>query len=188
MERNRKCQCGAVVSSEEAVFCPECGNRLAETPAQTEVVSNGAPEEQPAAQPDDEAAQGAQQPDRQPRCEACGRAWNEQYQFCPECGEQAGSGQETAKLVIHTPDGDKKEARLDGSTVLIGKEAGATVKLDDRYVSRDHCRFVPTDSGEYQVEDLDSHNGTFLKITEPVSVRPGSTFLVGNCLICVEKE
>lgn len=183
----RKCQCGAVVSFAEAVFCPECGIRLAETPPQPEATSGGMPEGQPRNQPNG-GAQIDSNPAQQRSCVACGNTWDKEHQFCPESGQQTGTGQATAKLVIYTPDGDKKEAPLDGSTILIGKEEEATVKLDDRYLSRKHCRFVATDSGEYQVEDLDSSNGTFVKMSKPVPISPGSTFLVGNCLICVEED
>lgn len=183
----RKCKCGKVVSSEDAAFCPECGSRLAESPDQAAAGSNGSPQHQPAGRPD-AGVQRDRQPAPQPRCEACGTAWDEDHRFCPECGEPAGGGQPTTKLVIYTPDGDKKEVRLDGSTLVIGKNADATVRLDDPYVSRKHCRFVATGSGGYQLEDMGSRNGTFVKLTEPAPVSPGTTFMVGKCLVRVEEE
>ncbi len=47
------------------------------------------------------------------------------------------------------------------STVSVGADASNQVVLDDRFVSRFHCRLFPV-RGRWRVEDLDSRNGTWL--------------------------
>jgi len=47
------------------------------------------------------------------------------------------------------------------SAVSVGADASNQVVLDDRFVSRFHCRLVPV-RGRWLVEDLDSTNGTYL--------------------------
>src|SRR4051812_20355676 len=46
-------------------------------------------------------------------------------------------------------------------TVSVGADASNQVVLDDRFVSRFHCRLVPV-RGRWKLEDLDSTNGTWL--------------------------
>ncbi len=60
-------------------------------------------------------------------------------------------------LSLHAPAG---AAPLQGA-VSIGADATNQVVLDDRYVSRFHCRLVPR-GGRWILEDLGSTNGTYL--------------------------
>ena len=46
--------------------------------------------------------------------------------------------------------------------ISVGRDPGADVYVDNPGVSRDHFRLERTESGEYQVVDLGSANGTFL--------------------------
>src|SRR5437899_11627575 len=47
------------------------------------------------------------------------------------------------------------------STVSVGADATNQVVLEDRYVSRFHCRLVPQ-GGRWVLKDLSSTNGTYL--------------------------
>jgi len=47
------------------------------------------------------------------------------------------------------------------SAVSVGADGSNQIVLDDRFVSRFHCRLVPV-RGRWLVEDLDSTNGTYL--------------------------
>ena len=46
--------------------------------------------------------------------------------------------------------------------ITVGRDPGADVYVDNPGVSRDHFRLERTDTGEYQVVDLGSANGTFV--------------------------
>jgi len=49
-----------------------------------------------------------------------------------------------------------------GTVRTMGRAAPADFVLAGRMVSRVHCRLIATDSGELEVEDLASTNGTFV--------------------------
>jgi len=188
------CDCGAEVEP-QAVFCCRCGRRF---PAPSQPVVPATP---PVDAPDEPTLEAPQAPAAaasppalpaqffaaEKSCDACGKCWGEQFKFCPECGQElseaAGLGM---RLLVNTPDGDQHEIALDGSPVVLGTGEGVSLQLKDPYASKRHCRFEPTPDGQYQVEDLGSSNGTFVKLTGPAPVTPGSRFLVGTSLICVD--
>jgi pSer/pThr/pTyr-binding forkhead associated (FHA) protein len=51
---------------------------------------------------------------------------------------------------------------LPGSIRTIGRAVGADFIVDAALVSRVHCRLTALPSGELEVRDMDSTNGTFL--------------------------
>ena len=51
---------------------------------------------------------------------------------------------------------------LEHETFAIGRSPEGDLVLEDRSVSRRHARLVREDDGGYRVEDLGSHNGTFV--------------------------
>src|SRR5204862_381477 len=80
--------------------------------------------------------------------------------------------------------GAGRQVPLDRAVVL-GRDAGADVVLDDARVSRRHARITPSES-DVVVEDLDSRNGTFVnreEIHSPVSARPGDDVLLGTTVL-----
>jgi pSer/pThr/pTyr-binding forkhead associated (FHA) protein len=80
--------------------------------------------------------------------------------------------------------GAGRQVRLDRPVVL-GRDAGADVVLDDARVSRRHARITPSE-GEVVVEDLGSRNGTFVnreQIHAKVSARPGDDVLLGTTVL-----
>ncbi len=50
---------------------------------------------------------------------------------------------------------------VSGDAAVIGRHASANVRIDDRSISRTHCRIVRAD-GEFYVEDAGGQNGTFV--------------------------
>jgi len=83
----------------------------------------------------------------------------------------------TYKLRVVPPDRDPYDADFDDDTVLIGRSPEADLTIDDQAVSRRHARLRVTDSEVY-LEDLSSHNGTWLgkvRVTAPALVMPGLT-------------
>jgi transcriptional regulator with GAF, ATPase, and Fis domain len=49
--------------------------------------------------------------------------------------------------------------------LLLGRDASNQVRTSDAAVSRKHCAVTEVSSGGFQIEDLDSHNGTFVNGT-----------------------
>ena len=190
MEKEHDCGAGAET---QAVFCSRCGRKieppcyppvqpvpLAQAENQQEAPVSAAP-------PSPVSAPVLQGPGEK-RCTACGTGWGPEFRFCPKCGDELVSAVPGMKLVIHSPDGGSAEIALDGSTIVIGTGPEASFRLKDLYASKKHCRFVPTAQGGYQVEDLGSSNGTFARLSSPAPVTPGSSFLLGTSLICVEQS
>ncbi len=73
--------------------------------------------------------------------------------------------------------------------VLIGRGTDCQLILDDDYASTHHARLVLTTSG-YQVEDLNSTNGTFVnnqRLGAAVGFGVGDTLRIGRTLMSVEK-
>jgi pSer/pThr/pTyr-binding forkhead associated (FHA) protein len=66
------------------------------------------------------------------------------------------------KLLLEIVEGPGagRQHRVEGPVVL-GRDAGADVVLDDARVSRRHARMTP-EPGGIVVEDLGSRNGTFV--------------------------
>lgn len=78
---------------------------------------------------------------------------------------------------------------LDGTPILLGRGADATIRLDDDYVSTRHARFVPHGEDWY-VEDLGSTNGTYIgsqRITTPMVVSIGVQVRLGKTIAELKK-
>jgi phosphoserine phosphatase RsbU/P len=62
--------------------------------------------------------------------------------------------------IVQGPDAGRKYL-LDGSVTILGRQADCAICLPAKAVSRQHAQVVHTPEG-YQVEDLESSNGTFV--------------------------
>jgi pSer/pThr/pTyr-binding forkhead associated (FHA) protein len=77
---------------------------------------------------------------------------------------------------------------LSSAPVTLGRADDSTLVLTDDYASNRHARLVPTgpDSGEWQLEDLGSTNGTYLggtKVSRPMAVRVGVPITIGKTVM-----
>ena len=66
--------------------------------------------------------------------------------------------------------------------VTIGRSGDNTIVIDDQKVSRHHARIV-FEQGRYQIEDVDSSNGTFIdgsRVNSRQNLDPEATITVGN--------
>lgn len=80
---------------------------------------------------------------------------------------------------------------IDAESLTIGRSAENHIQLNDRTVSRKHLKIVKRE-GIYYIEDLGSHNGTFIigdKITPGTEqqVSEGVPIAIGMSLICLGK-
>ena len=85
---------------------------------------------------------------------------------------------EAACALVHGP----RSIPLPEGEHLIGREPEATVRIDSRTVSRRHAR-VTVAYGEANLEDLGSHNGTFVRgsrVDGPTPLRSGDRILIGD--------
>lgn len=68
---------------------------------------------------------------------------------------------------------------LRGTEQILGRERGDILFRDDGYVSGRHARIF-TEGGRYFVEDLQSSNGTFLRIRGERTITNGDLLLLGQ--------
>ena len=87
--------------------------------------------------------------------------------------------------------GPKRGVRIDlAETCVVGRLSAADVQLIDEKVSREHCKFTVAD-GAVKVEDMGSHNGTFVngeQLTAPRTLAPGDEIAVGDSLFVFQPE
>jgi pSer/pThr/pTyr-binding forkhead associated (FHA) protein len=50
--------------------------------------------------------------------------------------------------------------------LLLGRDASSQVRTSDAAVSRRHCSVTEAANGGFEIEDLNSHNGTFVNGTK----------------------
>jgi hypothetical protein len=74
---------------------------------------------------------------------------------------------------------------VDGEKAVLGRERGDVLFPEDGYVSGTHLEIVRSD-GKYFLKDLNSSNGTFLKLRGERSVEPGTYVLMGQQLFRLE--
>lgn len=101
------------------------------------------------------------------------------YAFCAEPlpAVPRGQGGPAAKLVW-----DKGEELLFPGRNIIGRDADASVRIDDRTISRHHAVVVISGSGA-TLEDLQSKNGTFrdgTRVSTAVELTDGAVVEVGS--------
>jgi len=87
-------------------------------------------------------------------------------------------------LALHFPGGSIGLQSL----LSVGADATNQVVLDDRYVSRFHCRLIPQ-GGRWVLKDLSSTNGTYLdgaRVAE-AEIEAGARIRVGSKELRVER-
>lgn len=80
---------------------------------------------------------------------------------------------------------------LPGDIRTIGRAAGAQFVVDAPLVSRLHCRLTMTPSGDLEVEDLGSTNGTIVNgrlIAELTPLADGDILKVGRVAFAVGRD
>jgi pSer/pThr/pTyr-binding forkhead associated (FHA) protein/RNA polymerase subunit RPABC4/transcription elongation factor Spt4 len=140
------------------------------------------------------------------RCTRCGFIMKAAHQFCPSCGlriptafevetkVRAGHGQgrntkfiramqvARAKLTLIRGDGeDGVSFMLAGEEHLAGRQDCPICFPDDPFLSPVHANFFYRDDALI-VEDLNSQNGVYLRVTE-AQLTAQTTFLIGEQLL-----
>jgi pSer/pThr/pTyr-binding forkhead associated (FHA) protein len=93
-----------------------------------------------------------------------------------------GRGRPTATLVVRQGTQAGMSFVISGNQVVIGREEGLDIVLQDPEASRRHAR-ISWQGSRYTVEDLGSTNGTFvngMQITIPQPLSPGDSIGIGQ--------
>ena len=72
-----------------------------------------------------------------------------------------------------------------GDEIVLGRERGDILFPDDGYISGAHAKIMSTDAG-FVLADLESSNGTFLKLNEPREVPTKTFILLGQQLFRID--
>jgi pSer/pThr/pTyr-binding forkhead associated (FHA) protein len=77
-----------------------------------------------------------------------------------------------------------------GTARTVGRATGADFIVDAALVSRVHCRVTALQSGELEVKDLESTNGTFVngQRVDEARVASGDRIQVGRVELVAQKE
>ncbi len=70
--------------------------------------------------------------------------------------------------------------------VHCGRERGDILFAEDGYVSGLHCRIGPNATGELELTDVGSSNGTFVRLRSEHALTPGDILLMGQQLFRVD--
>ena len=79
---------------------------------------------------------------------------------------------------------------MPGAIKTLGRATRADFILDAALVSRVHCRFTARESGELEIEDLHSTNGTFVnaeRVKRRRPLAPGDLVTIGRVKLMVEQ-
>ena len=79
---------------------------------------------------------------------------------------------------------------LPGNARTLGRATGADFIVDAALVSRVHCQVTALPSGELEVKDLESTNGTFVngKRVERARIAPGDRIQIGRLELVASLE
>jgi DNA-binding winged helix-turn-helix (wHTH) protein len=104
----------------------------------------------------------------------------------------AFSGDATEEKAVPVPAADrycliweKKEIGLATGENIVGRDRGATVRIDESSISRRHARIV-IDGKRARIEDLGSKNGTFVdgkNVVKPHVLSDGDRIQVGTVVV-----
>ncbi|MCC7540890.1 MAG: FHA domain-containing protein, partial [Deltaproteobacteria bacterium] len=110
-----------------------------------------------------------------------------QGQPSPHASQQAAVDTSAgARIVAILKDGSEGRAFvLSGDQTDIGRTEGNIVLSEDPYLSPRHAR-ITRRSGRYYIRDLDTTNGTFVRLRDAVELKHGDVFLMGQQVLLFE--
>jgi pSer/pThr/pTyr-binding forkhead associated (FHA) protein len=93
------------------------------------------------------------------------------------------------RLVCRDPLAAQPEILLDSFPVELGRGAESAVRIDDRWLSRRHCR-LDLVGGVVQVRDMASRHGTFIngQAIRESQLMPGDELCIGLTHFVAEYE
>jgi pSer/pThr/pTyr-binding forkhead associated (FHA) protein len=129
-------------------------------------------------------------------CPRCGSGNPVGHRFCGSCGARleapstarpapAGRPSRLALVCINEDGSDGPRIDISGPESIIGRQTDERFAADP-FLSPRHARFTLTGNG-LEIEDLNSLNGTFVRIREPIKLDPGDCFLMGRQVLRLER-
>lgn len=159
-----------------AEFCKFCGARYSDAPSARNVEPSPPRVETPLAAPipatgapiDRQVVEAARRPLEDPR-------------------PRSGDARQLGVLISILKDGtDGRSYTIHDEVTDIGRHEGQVVLKDDPYLSPRHARLT-TKNGVAMLRDLDSVNGIYLRLREPVDLADGDMILLGQQVLRFEQ-
>jgi predicted amidophosphoribosyltransferase len=129
------------------------------------------------------------------KCPNCSNPLPPRSQHCPKCGTVLSADHTVAmssyrpgskaRLRLIVDDGNPGEEFDLGSETVLGRVTGDITFPDDDYMSGRHARIIRKGT-QFLLTDEASRNGTFIRITGDVELKPGDMILVGKQLFRFE--
>src|SRR5512143_3007515 len=98
------------------------------------------------------------------------------------------SGSQGLKVAVSPAEGEPFQRTLPGiAPVVVGRSSEVDLMVPDRMLSRRHARLY-MEGAEWFVEDLGSHNGTFLngaRVQGPAPLKDGDVLALGGSTLTV---
>ena len=117
----------------------------------------------------------------------CGAHLLDGAKFCHACGLRVGPPSPAFRLVCKGRANGRRVVELDKDVMTIGSAGDCDVVVPgDAYASRHHAQISRVD-GRFQLEDLDSSNGSFLRIRRPIALEVGDEIMVGTTAVRLEE-
>jgi len=106
-----------------------------------------------------------------------------------EVSVEEEKGSKELFLVVMNQSGNEKVKHklVEGKEIIIGSGSECDVLIFDEYISTKHFS-VKLEKGEIKVHDLDSTNGLYLKVDNPLDVRKDQSLLAGVSLFSFEEK
>ncbi|MCH9032894.1 MAG: FHA domain-containing protein [Planctomycetes bacterium] len=189
-ERQKPKNCCKKAAARGDKFCKQCGTTMA-----------GSAKSKSTATPSQEAKEtdskkrsapakpclplvGPNKPKTARKC-GCGSELNDETNFCPMCGTRIGEPKSSFRLI--RLGGALLGIDLPETDFSIGKSPDCDLAIDDdEFLSRKHAQFTQSD-GMLFVEDMNSSNGTFLRVRRPIVVEHGDEIVLGTTVFRVEQ-
>ena len=122
-------------------------------------------------------------------CPSCSTPVDPSDRFCKQCGERlpAASATLVPRLVMVSTGGQERVYPLTGSELTIGRAPQNDIPLTaDLYVSSRHAR-VFTEEEKVFLEDVESTNGTFLRVRDRAELAEGDEIKIGQSILRFHK-
>jgi len=176
--------------------------------SESETSRSSDPQRSPSGSPSSGADDDPEQADQAGQvCPECDSVSPSGMRFCVQCGTSLrGDADDRDNLGAPALDRDRLDDRVDpgfslvsinddgtdgksialkSSETIIGRE-GDTRFPTDEFLDPEHTRLTVEDGNLY-LEDLNSLNGTYIKLRDEVRLRPGDTFLMGRQVLRFER-
>lgn len=122
-------------------------------------------------------------------CSACAHENRPGAFFCAQCGTKVHFAAPMSGRFVRM-NGTQQNRRIDipGPVCVLGRDPSATIRFEEESVSKQHARLT-CDGDRFEIEDLESSNGTFLngrRVRGKGEIKTGDLLRLGAVILKFE--